>query len=150
MEKYAASCGLYCGACSSMLTNERHNGAPDASHFVCEYAESPCAGCGDDCRAGCEFIVCCHGRGIDNCAFCPDFPCTMITIFSREEWIHHRDVLDNLSRIKEVGLVAWLEEQRRQWSCPGCGKRTHWYQNRCHSCGAEWSGRYDTAESNTQ
>ncbi len=142
MKKYITRCGLYCGACSSMLLYELQQGEPDAGHFVREYEESPCAGCGAGSVPDCEFIRCCDQHEIECCAFCPEFPCEMIKKFSRDEWAHHIDVVDNLARIKEIGAEAWWEEQRRQWSCPGCGKRTHWYQSKCPVCGAEWEAHY--------
>lgn len=142
MGQYVTACGLYCGACSSMLMYEKQNGVSDAAHFICEFNEEPCSGCGRDERTDCEFIRCCREHGVELCAFCAEFPCEMITNFSRDEWPHHIDAVNNLSRIREAGIEAWLAEQHRLWSCPGCGGRTHWYQKKCHTCGTGWDPRY--------
>ena len=66
----------------------------------------------------------------------------MIKNFSVDEWAHHIDVIENLDRIKEVGVDTWLEEQKLQWSCSKCGARTHWYQKKCEICGHEWQAKY--------
>jgi len=126
-----------------MLLHEMQQGVESASHFVCEYDESACSGCGSDCVADCEFIRCCQDHGVQSCGLCPEFPCPQIVKFSGDEWPHHIDVLDNLHRIKEIGIAAWLLEQKAQWSCPSCGKRTHWYQKSCRVCGAQWQARYE-------
>lgn len=142
MHKYVACCGLYCGACGSMLMHELQQDEASAAHFVCEYEESPCPGCGDGCAPDCEFKRCCAEHEVENCGFCPEFPCAVISQFSVDEWPHHIDVLENLARIRDVGIAVWLKEQSMQWQCPGCGKRTHWYQSACPACGAQWEARY--------
>jgi hypothetical protein len=53
---------------------------------------------------------------------------------SEEEWPHHADVLKNLNRMREIGVSAWLMEQKDLWKCPNCQDRTFWYQERCTKC----------------
>ncbi|HEX9915383.1 MAG TPA: hypothetical protein VGB32_10730, partial [Candidatus Bathyarchaeia archaeon] len=36
----------------------------------------------------------------------------------------------------------WLREQGERWRCVSCGRMTSWYDEVCHSCGAEL-GRTD-------
>jgi len=144
MHQYFTCCGLYCGACSSMLTLERNQGAPDAAHFVCDYEESPCPGCKGGETQDCEFIRCCQEHDVSCCAYCNDFPCEMLKRFSVDEWVHHRDVIANHTRIKEIGIEAWLLEQSKQWTCPSCGARTHWYKTSCPLCKTEWQARYES------
>lgn len=40
----------------------------------------------------------------------------------------------NLESIRKHGKEKWLEAQRREWSCTGCGAAIQWYQKSC-SCG---------------
>ncbi len=142
MRKNLSQCGLYCGACSSMLLHDKSMGDVDLTDFEVEYEESPCAGCASGANSTCEFIICNQEHGTECCAFCNEFPCEMIVKFSADEWAHHVDVLDNLKRIKEIGIDAWLGEQKKQWSCATCGSRTHWYQSKCRHCGSTWQCRY--------
>lgn len=142
MHRYLTCCGLFCGACSSMLLHEKNEGDAGLADFNCEYEEEPCAGCASGCNQDCEYILCCKAHEADTCAFCSEFPCKLIQNFSKDEWPHHIEVLDNLSRMKDIGVEAWIEEQKQRWSCPNCGARTHWYQSTCRNCKTSWKPRY--------
>lgn len=137
MFRRAAYCGLYCGACCSMVTNEKQKGDESALEVVTDEQEKPCEGCDATYQQNCEFVQCCRRHRVESCAFCVEFPCAMIVKFSKEEWEHHQVVLDNLRRIKEIGIEAWLTEQKEYWKCPACQSRTIWYQKQCTHCGGE-------------
>ncbi len=137
MPRYAAYCGLYCGACCSMIIHEKQAGEESALQMETPQGEQPCAGCDAPYQQNCEFIVCNKNHGTESCAFCPEYPCERIIAFSHEEWEHHEVVLNNLNRIKEVGIEQWLQEQKEYWKCPSCGFRTQWYQKQCPHCNAE-------------
>jgi hypothetical protein len=137
MPRHAAYCGLYCGACCSMIAHEKQQGDPSAREVITDENEQPCTGCDAENQQNCEFVVCNKTHGTDSCAFCPDFPCTLITRFSHEEWEHHQVVLDNLNRIKETGTAQWLKEMQERFQCPACHSRTIWYQKKCTNCGAD-------------
>ncbi|MDD4309802.1 MAG: DUF3795 domain-containing protein [Candidatus Cloacimonetes bacterium] len=141
MERHAAFCGLYCGACCSMIVNEQEQGVESALEMQTEPNEQPCKGCSADYQANCEFVVCNKQHQTASCAFCPEFPCAMITNFKDNEWEHHQVVLENLQRIKEIGIETWLTEQKKAWQCPSCGCRTQWYQTECTRCGGVISKR---------
>lgn len=133
---YAAYCGLYCGACCSMITHEKQRGDNSALQCVTDDKELPCEGCRAQYQQNCEFVRCNKAHGTESCAFCPEFPCEMLVKFQNDEWEHHQKVLDNLRRIREIGVEAWLAEQKEYWKCPACGFRTQWYQKKCTNCGA--------------
>ncbi|PKN73898.1 MAG: hypothetical protein CVU50_01565 [Candidatus Cloacimonetes bacterium HGW-Cloacimonetes-3] len=135
MSRYMAYCGLYCGACCSMITKEKQEGVPSATAMHTEADEQPCMGCDAEYQKDCEFVLCNKTHGTESCAFCPEFPCEMITKFKDEVWEHHQVVLQNLFRIREAGIEKWLEEQAEYWKCPACGCRTQWYQTTCTQCG---------------
>lgn len=139
MEKvrHMAFCGLYCGACSSMIACEKEMEEPTAENVVISEDELPCQGCDSEYQRNCEFVVCNKRHETNSCAFCPEYPCEMITKFQNEEWEHHQVVLTNLNRIKEIGEENWLNEQKEYWKCPVCGSRTIWYQKQCTNCQAE-------------
>ncbi|MDD3523935.1 MAG: DUF3795 domain-containing protein [Candidatus Cloacimonetes bacterium] len=135
MERYAAYCGLYCGACTSMIIKDRADGVATALQMQLTTNDSPCGGCRSADMADCEFVKCNRDHGTESCAFCTEFPCPRIVSFKGEEWEHHQVVIDNLMRIKEIGIPAWIEEQKERWKCPSCGSRTAWYQQSCPACG---------------
>ncbi|MDD2230906.1 MAG: DUF3795 domain-containing protein [Candidatus Cloacimonetes bacterium] len=137
MSRLHAYCGLYCGACCSMVTHEKQSGVPSAQELQTDDKEQPCMGCDTEYQQNCEFVLCNKSHGTESCAFCPEFPCEMITKFNNEEWEHHQVVLKNLYRIKEIGIETWLAEQETYWSCPACGCRTQWYQEKCTKCGEQ-------------
>lgn len=142
MNSYLACCGLYCGACSSLLAWEKNKGVASVQKVLIDPEERPCAGCSAPEMEGCEFIRCAKEHATDCCAFCPDFPCPRISGFNNTAAPHHHDVLENLYRIRSIGKTAWLQEQKEFWSCAVCGCRTHWYQDKCENCGAEWKPVY--------
>jgi hypothetical protein len=142
MQKYSTFCGLYCGACTSQIAFEAMAVNPEAKPISDDPADAPCPGCGSPEMLNCEFAVCCQTHQVTSCAFCPDFPCAMLQKFQTDEWPHHIDVIENLNRIREVGMDTWLKEQKQAWSCPQCGANIHWYQAVCTECGESWLPRY--------
>jgi len=136
MPNYLTYCGLYCGACCSLVCKEKLDGVESAVEMHTEPGEEPCNGCDPGEHNGCEFAVCNREHGSQTCAFCPEFPCAKIEKFSVDEWEHHKCVLKNHARMREIGVDKWLEEQEKFWQCSACGCRVQWYQETCSRCGA--------------
>ena len=106
--KQAAPCGLYCGSCSELLLDKTCHGCG------CE-----CGQCGaEPHRTICAIYRCCiTERGYESCAECDDFPCTRIIQFAYDPiWRTHLPVLENLRRIRRIGVEAWLDEQETYWT----------------------------------
>lgn len=139
MSNYLAYCGLYCGACCSMIVMEKQQGLPSAMEMNTVADEQACPGCDNSESNTCEFAVCNREHGTISCAFCAEFPCPKIQQFSIEEWEHHKCVIANLTRMREIGADIWLEEQAKHWQCPECGCRVQWYQESCSRCNADVS-----------
>ena len=105
--KLAAPCGLYCGNCSKLLLDKTCHGC------VCDCGQ--CAA--GPHRTACYIYRCVTERGLENCAECDDFPCTRIIQFAYDPiWRSHLPVLENLRRIRHVGVEAWLDEQEAYWA----------------------------------
>jgi hypothetical protein len=105
-EKHLASCcGLYCGLCPRFQSK----------------APSRCLSChlGEQ-HSYCSVYRCCvTKRGLFTCADCDEYPCErLLRVLGVEEgldsFISHKPALPNLDRIREVGLEAYLEEQRER------------------------------------
>jgi hypothetical protein len=65
----------------------------------------------------------------------------VIRDFSRDEWPHHKEVLENLQRIKEVGIDQWLSEQKTSGAARLPSTQSL-VSEQCYNCGAEWEARY--------
>ena len=111
-----APCGLDCSICSQA-----------------QKAENPCPGCNgpdenkpDFCAHRCGIILCQKRK--DNgwifCDVCPDFPCA--DVMEKEDrytsaYPLRESPLENLRMIREEGLDAFLELERKTWTCADCG-----------------------------
>ena len=60
----------------------------------------------------CGMMLCARRRGHDYCFQCRDFACEKLGVFAGDGMDHHRRAVENMKRIRKMGLEAWLEEQR--------------------------------------
>jgi hypothetical protein len=100
-----------------------------------------CKGCGSNLVnrwcSECQFRICVAKRGIEFCFECEDFPCKRLVDFGRTR--PHRTLgLKNLQQLKGMSVKEWLRVQEKRWTCNQCGKRLHWYAEKCPECGAEF------------
>lgn len=119
-----APCGMNCMVCY------RH----------CNH-KKPCAGClGSDagkpehCRR-CDIKDCAGGRGLSYCFACPDYPCKRIR--NLEKSYNRRyaaSLMENSAAVQAVGLEAFLEGQRADFTCPACGGVISLHDAACSEC----------------
>lgn len=128
-----APCGLDCSLCKRALAQT-----------------DPCAGCrGSDehkpafCSSGCGIILCRRRKenGYVFCDECPDFPCD--DVMEKEHRYTSKyplceSPLQNLRSIRENGMEAFLESQRKQWTCPACGGVICVHTGACGQCGKRY------------
>lgn len=144
-------CGVYCGACT---TYRAYN---DNDHALVKWAvkmgmppdEIYCKGCLSDLVnewcANCDFRKCAKERRITYCFECGDFPCKKSVNFSKTR--PHRALgLKNLKQLKEIGIKEWLKQEEKRWSCSSCGKKLHWYSEKCPDCGATFMNATQEAQ----
>ncbi|MCR4655764.1 MAG: DUF3795 domain-containing protein [Lachnospiraceae bacterium] len=127
-----APCGLDCNICSqALLTTD------------------PCPGCnGPDenkpefCAKHCGIILCekRHENGYRFCDECPDYPCD--DVMEKENrytsrYPHRESPLANLRMIRGKGMEAFLDHERKSWTCPVCGNPFSVHHWACVRCGAE-------------
>jgi len=118
-----APCGLYCGACSFRW-------------------RSQCQGCriGADWKIRCSILTCLDRKSLRYCYQCKDVPCKRLQKFeASNRSVHHRGIIKEIGRIKEMGVDAWADEQDRFWRCPHCSTGIHWYMRQCSQCGKDLS-----------
>jgi hypothetical protein len=123
-------CGLFCELCSARARIPHQAQAlqksmeeegysiwgkeiPDFKPFwdflrgLCD-PQKVCSGC----RQGggppfCSIRTCCRKKGLDICVFCEEYPCHRI----RELAKGYPTLLSDGTRIKEIGIEKWIEEQ---------------------------------------
>ncbi len=99
-----AVCGLNCAKCGARKKGE-------------------CAGCRgsfeQQCWADCPFRPCAEAKGLRYCFECDGFPCDKVEAFAADEWDHHRATVENMKKMKAMGLKNWGAQQPKPVWCPG-------------------------------
>jgi len=110
MESMMAYCGLECSACPAFLATQndddsaREKVAQEWSRLFQADIKPDSVNC-DGCRSGerkfgycaaCEIRSCGEARDVDNCAFCPKYPCVKLTAFFKYAPLAR----ENLERIR--------------------------------------------------
>lgn len=125
-----APCGLDCRLC------QRYN-----------RSKNPCPGCrGDDSQKlptclNCKIKNCSliETGQVNFCSECDEYPCNLVkNLDKRYKKSYGLRVLDNLDRIKTVGLDQFVNEQEKNWSCTGCGEILCMHKPTCRNCGKVW------------
>lgn len=99
-----ACCGIDCGLCPRYYTQ----------------GESKCPGClGGNFHQkhpACSIITCCVKKhAFETCAECPEFPCEKLQKWDQaDSFVTHRKSLNNLRRIKDGGLAAFVRQQKER------------------------------------
>ena len=130
-----APCGINCALCKAYLRPRKH-----------------CPGClGDDSQKAITTIRC----RIKNCmeprpgrrAFCSScrrFPCRdLLHLDTRYRKKYGASPVDNLQKIKRIGLRAFVRSEKSKWVCPECGAAICMHKPQCLKCGGSWHGRLD-------
>jgi len=125
-----APCGMNCRLCRAYI-KERN----------------ACSGCrGDDAgksktRAECRIKKCekMANACAKYCYACDVFPCSRLTLLDkRYRSGYGMSMIDNLKRLKEVGLIRFIESERERWTCPECGRIICVHNPQCLSCQYKW------------
>jgi len=154
-ENLVAVCGLNCGACPMYLATQS-NDEKKQQALLKQFSSGPmkltmedllCDGClgngrvASFCRT-CAIRTCPSDKSdVTRCSDCPDFSCSRITDFNNDGMLHHAEVLDNLSRIREMGIHEWAKYDEERWRCTQCRLPMSWYDSKCSACGAARSER---------
>jgi hypothetical protein len=126
-------CGLYCGACPTLLGSRAGT------------EQKPCHGCKSEITSGwcliCDLKACAREKGLDFCSACGQYPCEKLESFKTSaEYPYHREVYDYMSIINSEGKAAWLDKMKSRWSCPACGRQASWWDTSCKECGTGMNG----------
>jgi len=141
-KQFAAVCGLYCPGCTLYIgsTEEPERLARTAGRFNVSIEEARCYGCRSDvisfyCQA-CEIKKCADEKGLEFCALCDEYPCTMLKEF-QVQLPHRAELFEDGERVREVGYDRWFEVVRARYTCPECSAINSAYDLACRKCGNE-------------
>ena len=98
-------CGLNCARCKVKLGMKECGGCRGPAE--------------ENWSPGCEFRPCAEAKGHRYCFECDEFPCAKLEAFASDGYEHHRLAVENMKRMREVGLDAWIAEQPKVMFCPG-------------------------------
>jgi len=97
-------CGLNCAKCKLRIADK-------------------CGGCRGPVERNwspkCEFRPCAEAKGHRYCFECAEFPCDKIEAFASDGHDHHRLAVENMKRMKELGLERWIAQQEKPMFCAG-------------------------------
>ena len=122
-----APCGMNCGLCSAHLRRKKH-----------------CVGCNGDDAGKPSFCVVCRIRHCEEmasggqgfCFGCQKFPCARLRrLDKRYRARYGMSMVDNLTRIREIGPERFVASERERWRCPECGGIVCVHKPSCLYCG---------------
>lgn len=123
-----APCGMNCSVCYKHVTLPKRG--------------KPCSGCqnGDEGKTGrclhCHIKTCAKSKGVTYCFACESFPCTFIKNLEKSYLKRYRvSLVKNSETAKFLGLAAFLEQDRKKWTCKSCGGAFSLHDNVCSECG---------------
>jgi hypothetical protein len=83
-----------------------------------------CEGCRGPLNAhwseDCKMMLCAKKKGIQYCFQCGEFPCGILKEFASDGAVHHKKTVENLHRMKQIGVDAWIAEQEKNGKCSFC------------------------------
>ena len=127
-----SACGLNCAKCDIYRAYHGNEKLQDGiiEWFREEHNEEiqpeqiRCEGCRGSLNIHwspeCKMMLCARKKGLQYCLECEDFPCTKVNKFSSDGASHHKRTIENLKKMKEIGLKAWIAEQKRRGQCLFC------------------------------
>lgn len=125
-----APCGINCRLCRAYARDK-----------------ASCPSCrGDDalkskscvaCRIkNCEKLI---NGNFEYCFECAEFPCARLSRLDKRYRLRYgTSVLENLTSIKNVGVIEFVHDENIKWACPVCGAMICMHKPQCLSCGYEW------------
>jgi hypothetical protein len=168
-EHLAAACGTYCGACPAYIAKHgedeqiklrRQKRSSSGSAKVLPGIPPSnwmdgllCDGClsGGKLAAHCQRcnirLCALNKQSNSRCSGCEELPCYRITnLMNMGNYLHRKEYLPNLKKIREMGVQKWVEYEAERWRCPKCGLPMSWYDAECIGCGEPRSGRLFSLE----
>jgi len=118
-----APCGMDCAICMAHLRQKNR----------CPGCRSPVRRHHPNCR-----IFSCAKRPGRYCHSCAEFACRWILQLDKRYCLkYHMSMIENLARIQNSGISAFVKSERERWTCSVCGGTVDIHYYRCSLCGEE-------------
>ncbi len=86
----------------------------------------------------CKIKTCKARRGCF-CTGCARFPCDRLRhLDQRYRARYGMSMLENLTNIDAHGLRNFVDAEKFNWACPGCGQTLCVHKAACLACGHKW------------
>lgn len=103
--------------------------------------KTPCAGCRMDdaekpahCRR-CAIRSCVVEKGLTHCHACPAFPCKRIQALEQSYRKRYAaSLVENSRYVQAHGLSAFMQQQKRHYTCAACGGVISLHTRACSQC----------------
>jgi hypothetical protein len=121
-----APCGMNCGICHGYL---REKNVCRGCRGPGEHKPNQCVNC---IIVNCEYLAVTKSG---YCYECEKFPCRrMKQLDKRYRTKYGMSMIENLGRIKLIGLKKFTTEERKRWKCRTCGGTICVHKGYCLSC----------------
>jgi len=130
-EELIAPCGMNCNVCAAYqaLTHDlRDKGVRIPYCPGCRPRKKSCA----FLKKKCDLI----GKDrVKYCYECSTFPCDrLVTLDRRYRERYRMSEIENLERIRDEGMRAFLKSEEKKWACPRCGGIKSCHNGLCFDC----------------
>jgi hypothetical protein len=125
-----APCGINCCLCQAYARDR-----------------NACPGCRGDDTAKSKSCLACRIKNcqklvkgeFEYCFQCGEFPCIRLTHLEKRYKIKYgTSVIENLTSIKTTGIINFVKNENKKWTCPECGSMLCMHQPQCLFCGYAW------------
>ena len=127
-----AYCGLNCAKCD--IYEPGHGNKKKRDEILARLKQKrnrifkpeqiACGGCRGPLNAhwdeDCKMMLCAKNKKIQYCFQCKEFPCSILKAFASDGVSHHKKTVENLHRMKQIGVNAWIAEQEKNGKCSFC------------------------------
>ena len=73
------------------------------------------------------------------CFSCGNFPCVRLNHLDKRYGAKYgMSMIDNLVRIRDVGISQFIRNEKEWWTCAKCGEIICVHKPQCLSCGHKW------------
>lgn len=130
-EELIAPCGMNCNICASYLAYKhdlKSKGFRMMYCIGCRPRDKSCA----FLKKSCSLL---RNNEVKYCYQCPTFPCDRLSAIDKRYRTQFRmSEIENLHRIRDEGIKAFLKAERKKWRCPKCGGVISCHNGLCFAC----------------
>lgn len=137
-EKTIAPCGMNCALCLAYQRSKNTCGGCRGEH---EKIHPGCLRC---IIKNCDSLKNCSSG---YCYDCEKYPCKRLKdLDKRYKTKYGMSMIENLTMIKNKGILAFIISQEKKWKCKKCGALLCVHRNLCQKCNYEYRGKYCSKE----